>query len=153
MSNFKVENIERITFSLPQFLLPYDIIYDIEKFVGVKNCVIQLCAYQENKYTVIICSSEAINKLMCNSRIVIGRKMIPYQFCEKTITRIRLLQTPSQMKNRFIDNYVRNYGRVVYSEIEKRSNGQHSYFAVVDLKRPLPERISIKRRMCEVLCF
>lgn len=153
MNNIKIESIERITFSLSSDLLPFDIINDVEKFVGVKNCVIQLYSYIGSNYVVAICSTDAVKTLMANNRMQIGRKMCSYQFCEKTIKRLRILQPPPHMKSMTIDKCMRPYGKVLYSEIEKRSNGQHCYFAVIDAQKQIPEKISLKRKMYDVTCF
>lgn len=152
MNNFKVEAVERIIFSLPYEMQPFDVIRDVEKFLGVKNCVMHIVAYLSHKYMLTICSTSAVEKLLCHDKIPIGRRKCDYQVCDKKLSRVKILNPPNYFRSNVIDRAMRRYGNVVYSDIERRANNSY-YFAVMDLQKPMPEKIALKRRLFDVVCF
>lgn len=152
MNNWKVEAIERIIFTLPSNVFPLDIVSDVERSLGIKNCVLQLQCFMDRTYALTVCSSDAVGKLLTGVKLTIGRKNCLYRFCEQQVSRIRILHPAAHLKSNHIDSHVSQFGRIFYSEIERRSNTS-CYFAIIDVKKPLPEKITIRRRDYDIVSF
>ena len=153
MNSLKVETIERIIFTISSDVFPMDLVSDIERFFNTKGCVLQLKCFIDRTCVLTLCSSEAVKKLSTMNHLLLGRKKYSFRYCDKVPTRIRLLNVHSKLTVRNIDSHMQSYGKIFYSELERRSNNANCYFAVIELKRPLPEKVVIRRKEYEAVCF
>lgn len=153
MNSIKVEAIERIIFAMTSDVFPMEMVSEIERFLGVKGCVLQLQWFLDRTCALTLCSSEAVDKLSTTNHLILARKKYPFRYCDKRPSRIRVLNVHSKLTLNNIDSRMQMYGKIFYSEIERRSNNLNSYFAVIDLKRAVPEKVTIRRKDYEVVSY